>query len=305
MDVLCDRPFHVHFGDCISHLTELPPACFDLSVYSPPFVSVYSYTSFVEDLGNCEDIDQEAKLHFSFFFRQVFRVLKPGRIMVVHCAQIQRMKRAGGEGVFDFRGLLIRLAQRAGFIYEYDWAVRKNPQAQAITTKSRQLQFAGLEANRLQSRGAMPDYLIKFRVPGEATAPVESEGQVSRNEWIEWAECTWEAEKYPIDTAGRVKAYTLNTEEAKGPDDTRHICPIQLSIVDRVVRLYSNPGEIVFSPFTGIGSEGYVATRLGRRFYGCEIKEEYHKACLMNIERGLRTQEERQPLFAVIENESS
>jgi DNA modification methylase len=281
-----DSEYHVHLGDCIEYLSEMPPQSIDLSVYSPPFPQVYSYTSLAEDLGNDES-DAEIRIHFGYFFRQMIRVMKPGRIMMVHCTQIVRMKRAGGEGLFDFRGLLIRLAQRAGFIYEYDWAVRKGPQQQAILTKSRCLQFAGLEENRLQSRGANPDYLIKFRVPGVAAVPVDSTGQVSRNEWIEWAEGTWDAEPYPISVDGKKKAMTLNTDEAKGPDDCRHICPIQLSVVDRLVRLFSNPGELVFSPFCGIASEGFVSLRRGRRFLGCEIKPEYHAAGLANLDRAM------------------
>jgi hypothetical protein len=289
--------FHVHLGDCIPFLADMPTASVDFSVYSPPFVSVYSYTSLPEDLGNCEDLNHEAKIHFSFFFRQALRVMKPGRVMVVHCAQIVRMKRAGGEGLFDFRGLLIRLAQRAGFIYDYDWTVRKGPQQQAIITKSRSLQFAGLEENRLQSHGANPDFLLKFKVPGEPLVPVDSTGQVSRNEWIEWAEGTWEAEPYPISIDGRTKAYTLNTEEAKGPDDCRHICPLQLSIIDRLVRLFSNPGELIFSPFCGIGSEGFVSLRRGRRFLGCEIKQEYYRASLGNLDRALKMRDESQVML--------
>jgi DNA modification methylase len=192
------------------------------------------------------------------------------------------------------------LAQRAGFIYDYDWMIRKGPQQQAIITKSRSLQFAGLEADRLQVRGANPDYLIKLRKPGEAAVPVDTEGQVSRNEWIDWAEGCWEAERYPIDSEGRVKAYTLNTEEAKGPDDVKHICPLQLSIIDRLIRLYTNPDELVFSPFAGIGSEGFVARRLGRRFLAAEIKDEYHATAINNIERALKTSETKQALFAML-----
>jgi hypothetical protein len=219
--------------------------------------------------------------------------------------QIPRMKRAGGQGLFDFRGLNIRLAERSGLIFEYDWAVRRNPQAQAITTKSRELQFAGLESDRARSRGALPDYLLKFTAPGENKVPIESEGDVSRNDWIEWAECTWTAEPYVINSAGK-KAYTLNTDEGKGCDDTRHICPLQLSVIDRLVRLYTNPGELVLSPFAGIGSEGFVSLLLGRRFCGIELKPEYHATALRNMERAIKMRDaERCPLFAGFEDGSA
>jgi DNA modification methylase len=288
--------YHIHPGDSIEYIAGMPDQCIEFSAYSPPFPQVYSYTSLPEDMGNAED-DAEIRIAFSFFFRQMIRVMKPGRIMMVHCSQIVRMKRAGGEGLFDFRGLLIRLAQRAGFIYDYEWTVRKDPQQQAIITKSRSLQFAGLEADRLQSRGANPDFLIKFKAPGIADVPVDTAGEVSRNEWIQWAEPTWEAERYPISIEGKTKAFTLNTEEAKSPEDCRHICPLQLSLIDRLVRMYSNPGELVFSPFAGIGSEGFVSLRRGRRFLGCEIKSEYHRAAIANLERALKMRDESQVML--------
>lgn len=271
-----DQLWHVHHGDCIEKMATMPPACVDLSVFSPPFPSLYAYTSAAEDIGNSEDLKGEAKLHLSFFYRQLARIVKPGRVIVVHVAQIPRMKRSGEVGLFDFRGLNIRLAERAGLVFEYDWAIRKNPQSQAIRTKSRELQFSGLEADRAKSRGALPDYLLKFRVPGDNAERVNSPNQVTRENWINWAECCW------MDIR---ETDTLNVKAGRGEDDTKHICPLQLGVIDRIVRLYSNPGEIVFSPFTGIGSEGFVSVKLGRKFYGCEIKDEYFSAALANLNK--------------------
>ena len=244
------------------------------------FPSLYAYTGSQNDIGNSEDLSGDAKLHLSFFYRQLARVVKPGRVIVVHVMQIPRMKRVDKlGGLHDFRGLNIRLAERAGLVYEYDWSVRKNPQAQAIRTRSRELQFAGLESDRAKSRGSLPDYLIKFRTQGENTVPVDSDGDVSRNNWIDWAECCWTDIK---------ETDTLNVSEGRGEDDTKHICPLQLGVIERLVRLFSNPGEIVFSPFAGIGSEGYTALKLGRRFYGCELKDEYYRAAIANCERALK-----------------
>lgn len=293
-DVLERRAhFHIHLGDCIRWLQTLPIACIDFSVFSPPFPSLYAYTSEESDLGNSEDLQNEAKLHLSFFYNQLCRVIKPGRVVMVHVAQIPRMKRSGGRGMFDFRGLNIRIAQRAGLIYEYDWLVRKNPQAQAIRTRSLELQFKGLEKDRSRSRGANPDYLIKFTAPGDNQVPIDSEDQVSRKEWIQWAEAAW------MDIS---ETKTLNTKEGKGDDDTKHICPLQLEVIERLTRLYTNPGEVVLSPFAGIGSEGYVALTLGRRFIGCELKAEYHKAAVKNMERAMRIHDEP-TLFATKEHE--
>lgn len=276
-------------GDCIEHMATLPDALFDFSVFSPPFPSLYAYTSREEDIGNSEDLTGDAKLHLSFFYRQFARLIKPGRVVVVHVMQIPRLKRSGGVGLNDFRGLNIRLGERAGLIYEYDWSVRKNPQAQAIRTRSRELQFAGLESDRAKSRGALADYLIKFRAPGENAVPVQGKGEVSRNEWIDWAECCW------MDIN---ETDTLNVSEGRGEDDTKHICPLQLGVIKRLVRLYTNPDELVFSPFAGIGSEGYCAVSLGRRFYGCELKDEYFDAACANLARAESLLTSQMELFA-------
>lgn len=251
---------------------------------------MYSYSNSRSDIGNSEELKNEAPLHLSFFFKAIRRVMKPGRVMMVHCQQIVRMKRTGQTGLFDFRGLLIRLAQRAGFIYDYDWLIKKNPQSAAIRTKSRALQFAGLESNRLQSRGVNGDYLIKFVVPGDSSRVVDEKDEISRDNWIDWAEAAWWDDIIETDT--------LNTAAAKSESDIKHIAPLQLEVIRRCVLLYTNPGEIVFSPFAGIGSEGYMAVggkspKTGksifkpRRFYGIELKPEYYEAAKINLERAV------------------
>jgi len=286
--------YAIHHGDCIPHMmTEMEPDSMDMAVFSPPFPSLYAYTNSACDIGNSEDLKGEAKIHLSFFYKAIQRVVKPGRVIAVHVAQIPRLKRTGGVGLFDFRGLNIRLAERAGLVFEYDWAIRKNPQAQAIRTRSRELQFSGLESDRAASRGAILDYILKFRVPGVNDTPIQSTGSVSRNEWIAMAEGCWMDIK---------ETDTLNVREGKGKDDTKHICPLQLGVIDRLVRLYSNTGETVFSPFTGIGSEGYVALKLHRRFYGCELKNEYWQTATKNMERAINYRENEQtPLFKAAE----
>lgn len=284
--------FKIVQEDCITHMATMPDACVDSSVFSPPFPSVYAYTSEACDIGNSEDMKGEAKLHLSFFYRQLARILKPGRVAVVHVMQIPRMKRSGGVGLFDFRGFNIRLGERCGLVYEYDWLVRKNPQAQAIRTKSRELQFSGLESDRAKTRGTLGDYLIKFRAPGENAVKIDAEGQVSRNQWIEWAEAQWSVNE----------TRTLNVSEGRGENDTKHICPLQLDVIERCVKLYSAPREIVFSPFTGIGSEAYVSLLLDRRFYGCEIKREYFDAALKNCTRAIMARDsgKQQDMFAAM-----
>jgi len=275
-----DDDFRIVQADCIPHMAEdMPPESVDFAVFSPPFPSLFAYTSLPEDIGNSEDLKGEAKLHLGFFFRGLMRVMKPGRVAICHVMQIRRLKRTGNDGTFDFRGLCIRLGERAGLTYETDIPITKNPQSQAIRTRSRALQFAGLERDRAGSYPAFNDYLIKFRAPGENEVPVDQD-PITRNEWISWAEGVW-------DWHAIKQTDVLNVREGRGEDDTKHICPLQLGVIERLVRLYSNPGEIVFSPFAGIGSEGYQSLLLGRRFYGCEIKDEYHRAALANCAKAV------------------
>lgn len=293
-DALNGHRWHIHHGDCVEHMAELPDAWADFSCFSPPFPLLYAYTSEACDIGNSEDLRGEAKIHLSFFYRQLRRIVKPGRVIVVHVAQIPRMKRAGGVGLFDFRGMNIRLGERAGLVFEYDWMVRKNPQSQAIRTRSRELQFSGLEKDRAKSRGALPDYLLKFRVPGDNEQAIDSPGDVSRNDWINWAEPGW----------GDIRETdTLNTAEGKSESDTRHICPLHLPVINRLIRLYTNPGEIVFTPFAGIGSEIYEAVKLGRRAYGCEIKSEYVAVGRRNAAKAekLLSESGQLPLFGAVD----
>lgn len=300
-DILNGDLWKLIHNDSIEHMAEMPPACVDFTIFSPPFPSTFAYTDLEEDLGNSENLEHEAKLHFSFFFHQFSRVLKPGRVAIIHCAQIGRLKRAGEQGLFDFRGMLIRLAQRAGLIYEYDWMIRKNPQAQAIRTKKWELKFQGIETDRAMCRGTLCDYLLKFRAPGENRVRINTAGEVTRDTWIKWAEGCWD---------DILETDTLNTTEAKSENDTKHICPLQLEPIRRCVLLYTDPGEIVFSPFAGIGSEGYVplggkspkthkAILNQRRFYGVELKPEYHEAAERNLARAVKQNESsaQLPLF--------
>ena len=308
MPVFNNDQWAIHHGDCILHMLEdMPEECIDFAVFSPPFPSLYAYSDAPGDIGNVDAMAGEAQVHLSFMFHGLARVLKPGRSAVVHVCQIPRMKRSGGVGLCDFRGTNIRLGERAGLTYEYDWTVRKNPQAQAIRTRARELQFSGLENDRAAQRGTLNDYLIKFRKPGENQVKIDSENQVSRNDWIAWAEGCWD-DVHETDT--------LNTAAAKSEDDTKHICPLQLEVIRRCVLLYSNPGEIVFSPFAGIGSEGFVAiggtspkTKRAiqdpRRFYGCELKPEYYEQAKKNLAmaESQNRSSKQIDLFAMIDDE--
>ena len=288
------KRWELNLGDCIEGMHAKADECgpfADMAVFSPPFPTLYAYTDSESDMGNVDGLNAETKLHFSFFMRSLLRCIKPGRCVLLHCMPIPRMKRAGEVGLYDFPGLLARIGERAGFIFEYEWTIRKNPQAQAIRTKSRELQFSGLESDRARSRGALPDHILKFRAPGENAVPVVGHNQVSRNDWISWAEGCW---------ADIKETETLQVSGTKGENDTRHICPLQLEVIRRCVRLFSNPGETVLSPFAGIGSEGVVALKEGRRFIGWELKPEYYERAKRELAAAERaaTKAEAGELFA-------
>lgn len=259
-------------GDSCERLEEIPDESIDLSIYSPPFANLYVYSPSQRDIGNCANRD-EFLMHYGFVIRHKLRVTKPGRLSAVHVAQVPTTKaNQGVTGLTDFRGDVIRAHVEAGWIFHGEVTVDKDPQAQAIRTKSQALLFVQLERDSTMSRPALADYVLIFRKPGQNKVPVVPD--VPRNTWIEWARPVW---------FGIRESETLNYQSAREDADERHICPLQLPLIERCVRLWSNPGETVLSPFAGIGSEGYVAIERGRKFIGCELKASYWKTATRNL----------------------
>jgi DNA modification methylase len=259
-------------GDSAERLAELPSASVDLSIFSPPFGSLYTYSNTERDLGNSRT-DAEFWEHFGYIIRELTRVMKPGRIVCVHVAQIPSQKaRDGVIGLKDFRGDTIDHFQDAGLIYHGEVCIDKDPQAQAIRTKSKGLLFTQMHKDSSWSRPALADYILLFRAPGENRVPIQPD--ITNDEWIEWARPIW---------YGIRESDTLNVVEARSDDDERHICPLQLGTIERCIRLWSNRGETVLSPFAGIGSEGYEAILRGRRFIGVELKPEYWRVGVRNL----------------------
>jgi len=276
----------IHGGDCVDVMANMAESSVDLSVYSPPFMSLYTYTASPRDMGNCSTPDEFFE-HFVFAIDQLLRVTKPGRLSCCHVAQVPAMlSRDGFIGMKDFRGLTISAFQDAGWIYHGEVCIDKDPQAQAIRTKSKSLLFATLKKDASWLRPALADYILVFRKPGDNAVPIVPD--VSNNEWIEWARPIW---------YGIRESDTLNVAEARANDDERHICPLQLGTVERCVRLWSNSGELVLSPFAGIGSEGYESVRLGRRFLGVELKPEYFQVAVRNLHAAVARKSQRE-LFA-------
>jgi DNA modification methylase len=265
-------------GDSCERLKEIPDASIDLSVYSPPFADLFTYSDSQHDLGNSRGWD-EFFVHYAFIVRDVLRVTKPGRITCVHTSDIPAMQsRDGFIGVRDFPGEVIRCYESNGWRFIGRAFVQKNPQAQAIRVKSKALLFVQLRKDSADSRPALIDQVLLFKAPGENAVPVMpvENGEIDNETWIEWAHGIW---------IGIRETDTLQVAEGRGADDEKHVCPLQLGTIERCVKLYSNPGETVLSPFMGIGSEGYQSVKLGRKFIGCELKESYYNLAVRNLRR--------------------
>lgn len=264
--------WHMMLGDACERLAEIDDDSVDLSVYSPPFASLYTYSPSPRDLGNCQDRDTFLE-HYGFVVRHLLRVTKPGRLCVVHCQQLSTTKATHGIiGLTDFRGDLIRAHVDDGWVFHGEVTIDKDPQAQAIRTKAQALMFVQLHRDSAMSRPAMADYLLMFRKPGDNATPIDPE--CDNDTWIEWARPVW---------YGIRESATLNTAVAREDADERHICPLQLPLIERCVRLWSNRGETVLSPFAGIGSEGVVAVKRDRRFVGIELKASYWNTAVDNL----------------------
>lgn len=272
-DEQSDR-WRMMLGDSCERLAELDDESVDLSVYSPPFANLYTYSDSPRDLGNSSGVDEFFE-HYRFIIDHVLRVTKPGRLSAVHCQQLAYTKASFGYvGLRDFRGEIIQAHIDAGWIFHGEVTVDKCPQAQAIRTKSQALMFTTLNKDSSKTRPALADYVMLFRKPGDNAVAIKND--VDNETWIEWARPIW---------TGIRETKTLNVRNAKNADDERHICPLQLDLIERVVRLWSNRDELVLSPFAGIGSEGVEAVRHGRRFVGCELKPEYWASAVENLKQ--------------------
>lgn len=293
-DAKGDR-WRLMLGDSCERLAELPTASVDLSVCSPPFDSLYTYSPSMRDLGNSSS-RAEFLSHYGYIVREQLRLTKPGRKACIHLQQIATKKSVDGYiGLTDFRGDIIRLFIDSGWIFDGEVTIWKDPQAQSIRTKAHALAFATKNRDSAKSRPALADYLLLFRAPGENAVPIRHEaraGEVTNDDWIDWASPIWsdhheggwiDGEHICPVWWGIKETRTLNTKVAKENADERHIAPLQLGFIERCVRLWSNPGELVLSPFAGIGSEIYVSYQLGRRGIGIELKPSYWRTAVANM----------------------
>jgi DNA modification methylase len=271
--------YALYNGDCVEVVRGLPDATIDYSIFSPPFASLYTYSNSDRDMGNCRDHDEFYE-HFKFLTGELLRVTKPGRLCSFHCMCLPTLKaRDGMIGLSDFPGILIRAFQDAGWIFHSKVTIWKDPVTAMQRTKAIGLLYKQLKKDSCLSRQGIPDELITMRKPGDNAEPItHTEEDLPVGVWQRYASPVW----MDINPSN-----TLQKESAREERDERHICPLQLDVIERAIELWSNPNDCVLSPFAGIGSEGHVALQKGRRFIGVELKESYYQQAAKNLKRAL------------------
>jgi len=273
----------MHLGDCVDVVGELEKDSIDYTIFSPPFASLYTYSDSTRDMGNCTSRDEFAK-HFTFIVSGLLKVTKPGRLLSFHCMQLPLMKeRDGFIGLHDFRGELIKIFTDAGWIYHSEVCIWKDPVTQMQRTKALGLLHKQIRKDSTMCRQGLADYLVTMRCPGENPDRVgHTHDDFPVNRWQRWASPIW-TDIDPSDT--------IQYRGARENNDERHIAPLQLGVISRAIRLWTAAGDLVLSPFAGVGSEGYAALREGRMFVGIELKESYWKQACINL-KSARSQAE-------------
>jgi len=285
--------YTAYLGDSCEILKEIPEESIDLTVYSPPFADLYTYSASERDLGNSKDWD-EFFVHYDYIIRELFRTTKQGHVSCVHTSDIPAMQMKDGYiGIRDFPGAVIEAHTKAGWVFYGRAIVTKNPQAQAIRTKAKGLLFVQLRKNSLDSRPAMLDHILIFKKSGDAKDPVlpVDNKEIDNEKWIDWAGGIW---------TGIHESDTLQYTTARHPDDEKHICPLQLGTIERCIKLYTNPGDTVLTPFGGIGSEGYQAVKFNRKAILIELKESYYKILLQNM-KNIEAETTKEDLFSILD----
>jgi len=285
----------VHLGDCVEVAREMPDNSIDYSVFSPPFASLYTYSNSDRDMGNCKTTSEFYE-HFRFLVKELYRVIKPGRLLSFHCMDLQTSKfRDGVIGLHDFTGELTRMFTEEGWIYHSKVTIWKDPVTAMQRTKALGLLHKTIRKDSSMSRQGIADYLVTMRKPGDNAEPISHTHETFPvGKWQNYASPVW------MDIN---PSRTLQFKTARESDDERHICPLQLDVIERAMELWSNPGDLVFSPFTGIGSEGYVSIEMGRRFVGSELKRSYWELASRNLRDARETQ--ASGLFAMEELEAA
>ena len=280
LDQTIGENFALYHGDCVDAMRGLPDKSIHYSIFSPPFANLYCYSNSPRDMGNCRS-NEEFFEHFGYLVDELARVMQPGRNVSFHCMLFPASKeRDGFIGLKDFRGDLIRAFQAKGFIFHAETVIWKDPVTQMQRTKALGLLHKSVRENASMCRQGIPDYLVTMRTPGDVVERVKHTAEdYPVGHWQKVASPVW----MDIDPSD-----TLQYASAREHDDERHICPLQLEVIRRGVELWTNPGDIVLSPFAGIGSEGYVTLQMGRRFVGVELKKSYFDQASRNLAMAMR-----------------
>jgi len=275
IDTAYGEGWELHHGDCVRVAKQIADESVDFSIFSPPFADLFTYSNDLQDMGNCSDLEEFQK-HFEILIAEIARIMVPGREVAVHCVDLLATKwKHGYIGFQDFSGEIIRSFWKHGFVLHSRITIWKSPVTEMQRTKAHGLLHKTLTSDSAGSRVGAPDYLLVFRKPGENPKPItKDKSKYPVDWWQEVASPVW----MTVDQ-GRV----LNRDGARDNADEKHICPLQLDVIERGIELWSNPGDLVYSPFTGIGSEGYGALNLGRRFIGSELKQSYFNQACVNL----------------------
>lgn len=274
--------FKVFNNDCIEQLSKVEDNKFGFSIFSPPFAELYTYSDDIRDMGNSKDYNQFFD-HFSFLTPELYRTLKPGRLIAVHCMDVSLQKGKDGViGLNDFSGDLVRAFKDQGFIYHTRITIWKNPVTEMQRTKAIGLLHKTIKKDSSMSRVGGADYILVFRKPGDNLEPIvhqdtdpNKENYLPVDLWQKYASPVWNDINY---------SNTLQYRSARADKDEKHICPLQLETIERCLHLWSNEGDWVLSPFAGIGSEGHESLKLNRNFYGIELKESYFNQMRKNLD---------------------
>lgn len=273
--------FTINLGDCVKWSRKRADNSMDYSIFSPPFADLFVYSNSDHDMGNCKN-DADFVTQLRFLISELFRTIKPGRNVSFHCMNLPTTKmRQGFIGLRDFRGDLIRAFQDAGFIYHSEVCIWKDPVVAMQRTKALGLLHKTIRENGAMSRMGLPDYVVTMRKPGECEERITHGEDLPVLLWQKYASPIWDDINQ-----GR----TLNKLPARDENDTKHMCPLQLDVIERCIHLWSNPGDTVYSPFTGIGSEGYCAVKMGRKFEGDELKPQYWELAVQNVQDAKQAQ---------------
>lgn len=274
IDQVVNDRYALYHGDCVEVIKGLPEKSVGYSIFSPPFASLYTYSNSPRDMGNVRN-DAEFFEHFDYLIAELLRVMKPGRNVSFHCMDMPSSKeRDGVIGLKDFPGDLLRAFQRHGFIFHAKATIWKDPVTAMTRTKALGLLHKSIRERSEMTRMGIPDYLITVRAPGESEHVTHTAEEFPVSLWQKIASPVW----MDIDQSD-----TLQFRSAREHDDERHICPLQLEVIRRGIMLWTNPGDIVLSPFGGIGSEPYVALEMGRKAIAVELKKSYFQQMVANV----------------------